>query len=61
MNGWGSQRVHDLDTLPAVLERWKATIATGEAFEMVFPLRGGDGFFVRFLHVLSRSRMHTAR
>jgi PAS domain S-box-containing protein len=41
MEGWGWQSVHDPETLPAVLERWKAFIATGEPFDMVFPLRGG--------------------
>ena len=36
-------------TLPAVLERWKASIATGEPFDMIFPLRGADGEFRPFL------------
>ena len=49
MKGWGWQSVHDPQTLPAVLERWKASIATGEPFEMVFPLRGADGRFRPFL------------
>ena len=29
--------------------RWAKSIATGEAFEMVFPLRGADGVFRPFL------------
>jgi PAS domain S-box-containing protein len=49
MEGWGWQRVHDPDLLPAILERWKSSLATGESFEMVFPLRGADGRFRRFL------------
>src|SRR5918997_6654429 len=49
MQGWGWQSVHDSAVLPAVMERWKASIATGEPFEMVFPLRGGDGLFRPFL------------
>ncbi|MGC8494551.1 MAG: PAS domain S-box protein [Syntrophobacteraceae bacterium] len=49
MEGWGWQRVHDPDALPAVLERWKESIATGKAFDMVFPLRGADGNFRQFL------------
>ena len=49
MEGWGWQKVHDPDTLPRVLERWRASIATGEPFEMVFPLRGADGRFRPFL------------
>ena len=49
MEGWGWQTVHDPDVLPKVLERWKYSIAKGEPFEMVFPLRGADGVFRDFL------------
>ncbi len=49
MEGWGWQRVHDPAVLPGVLARWKASIATGDDFEMQFPLRGADGRFRRFL------------
>jgi PAS domain S-box-containing protein len=49
MEGWGWQSVHDPDELPKVLERWQASIATGEPFEMTFPLRGADGVFRPFL------------
>ena len=49
MEGWGWQSVHDPDELPRVLERWKATLATGEPFNMEFPLRGRDGQFRWFL------------
>lgn len=49
MEGWGWQSVHDPAILPAVLERWKASIATGKSFDMVFPLRGADGLFRPFL------------
>jgi PAS domain S-box-containing protein len=49
MVGWGWRSVHDPDALPAVMERWQASIATGAAFEMVFPLRGADGIFRPFL------------
>ncbi|HEY4044448.1 MAG TPA: ATP-binding protein, partial [Rhodopila sp.] len=48
MEGWGWQSVHDPDILPAVLERWRTSIATGVAFEMTFPLRGADGVFRPF-------------
>ncbi|HKW22075.1 MAG TPA: PAS domain S-box protein [Ktedonobacterales bacterium] len=47
--GWGWQSVHDPDALPAVTERWRHSLATGESFEMVFPLRGADGVFRPFL------------
>ncbi len=49
MAGWGWQSVHDADELPVVMEKWQSSIATGEPFEMVFPLRGSDGVFRRFL------------
>ncbi|MGI8884103.1 MAG: hybrid sensor histidine kinase/response regulator, partial [Pyrinomonadaceae bacterium] len=50
MEGWGWQSVHDAEMLPAVLERWQASIRTGEPFEMEFPLRrGADGAFRWFL------------
>ena len=49
MEGWGWQRVHDPVVLPKVLERWKESLATGEPFDMVFPLRRGDGVFRPFL------------
>ena len=47
--GWGWQSVHDPETLPAVMERWRKSLATGEPFDMVFPIRGGDGVFRPFL------------
>ena len=49
MEGWGWQSVHDPAVLPAVLERWRASIATGRPFEMTFPLLGADGRFRAFL------------
>ncbi len=49
MEGWGWQSVHDPDQLPAVMERWAHSIASGEPFEMTFPLKGGDGVFRPFL------------
>ncbi|WP_425230841.1 ATP-binding protein [Sphingomonas sp.] len=49
MEGWGWQSVHDPDELPRVLEAWSTSIATGELFEMVFPLLGHDGAYRPFL------------
>jgi PAS domain S-box-containing protein len=49
MEGWGWQSVHDPDSLPHVLEQWKASIATGEPFDMVLPLLGSDERFRPFL------------
>ena len=49
MEGWGWTVVHDPAKLDAVIERWQHSIATGEPFEMEFPLRGADGVFRWFL------------
>ena len=49
MEGWGWQKVHDPQVLPAVLERWQASIASGEPVDMEFPLRGADGVLRPFL------------
>jgi PAS domain S-box-containing protein len=49
MEGWGWQSVHYPEVLPKVLERWKASIDTGEPFDMEFPLLGADGVFRPFL------------
>ncbi len=49
MEGWGWQSVHDPACLPEVMDRWTTSIATGEPFEMTFPLRGADGVFRPFL------------
>lgn len=50
MAGWGWQSVHHPDVLPEMLERWTTALATGEPFEMTFPLRrGSDGSFRIFM------------
>ncbi len=49
MKGWGWQSMHDPEILPSVMERWTASIESGEPFEMVFPLRGADGNYRPFL------------
>jgi PAS domain S-box-containing protein len=49
MQGRGWRRVYDPAALPAILERWKRSLATGEPFDMVLALRGGDGVFRPFL------------
>ncbi|MDX6749526.1 HWE histidine kinase domain-containing protein [Geminicoccaceae bacterium 1502E] len=49
MVGWGWQSVHDPAELPRVLEEYRAGLARGARFEMLFPLRGADGKFRRFL------------
>jgi PAS domain S-box-containing protein len=47
--GWGWRSVIDAEVLPEVLARWRSCIASGEPFEMTFPLRAADGRSRRFL------------
>lgn len=49
MEGWGWQSVHDPLELPKVLANWQASIASGQPFEMIFPIKGADGRFRQFL------------
>jgi PAS domain S-box-containing protein len=49
IEGRGWQKLHDPKVLPAVLSEWQRAIASGEPFEMVFPLKGADGEFRTFL------------
>src|SRR5260221_5114559 len=45
MVGWGWQSVHDPAELPRILAGWRASLDSGQPFEMAFPLRGADGVF----------------
>jgi PAS domain S-box-containing protein len=49
MEGWGWQSVHDVKTLPEVLERWQEAISAAQPFEMVIKIRGADGVLRPFL------------
>ncbi len=49
MEGWGWQSVHDPESLPSVLDEWRGSIASGNVFEMTFPLRAKTGEYRRFL------------
>ena len=61
MAGWGWQSVHDPAMLPSVLERWTSSIATGEPFEMVFPLRNAAGEYHPFLTRVQPYRDETGK
>jgi PAS domain S-box-containing protein len=50
------EKLNDPEVFPKVDERWKRSLATGEPFEMEFPLRGKDGVFRWFL-----TRVHPLR
>ena len=43
--GSGWQDFHDPRMLPGVVAAWQASVATGQPFDMEFPLRGRDGKF----------------
>lgn len=47
--GWGWQAAVEPDTLPAVLDGWKRSLATGEPFDMAIRLRSAGGDFRPFL------------
>jgi PAS domain S-box-containing protein len=47
--GWGWVKVHDSTTLPEVLKTWRESLASGEPFELVHPLKNSDGAFRSFL------------
>jgi PAS domain S-box-containing protein len=47
--GWGWQDTVEPDALPAMLEHWRASIASGAPFEMEYPIRGADGQYRWFL------------
>jgi PAS domain S-box-containing protein len=49
MEGWGWQSVLHPDKLPEVMHQWKSSIASGQPFEMVFPIKGASGEFRQFL------------
>ena len=49
MIGWGRQSVHHPRVLPAVMEAWTESIASGAPFEMTFPIKGRDGAYRPFL------------
>jgi PAS domain S-box-containing protein len=49
MLGWGWQAVHHPAVLPDVTAKWNSSLASGQPFEMVFPLRKADGTFRDFL------------
>jgi PAS domain S-box-containing protein len=47
--GWGWQNTCEPSVLSAVMERWSASLQSGEPFEMEFPIRGVDGKYRWFL------------
>ena len=49
MRGWGWRQVHHPDHAEAVTAKYRASMATGHAWEDTFPLRGIDGTYRWFL------------
>lgn len=48
MLGWGWQAVHDPEKLPMVVQHWKASLESGDPWELTFPLRSATGEFRTF-------------
>jgi len=61
MEGWGWKSVHDPARVDAVAARWAQAVASGEPFEMEFPLRRADGVFRWFLTRVSPLRDNTGK
>lgn len=49
VEGWGWQSVVDPECLPMVMERWKASLASGTAFDTVVSIKGADQTYRPFL------------
>jgi PAS domain S-box-containing protein len=49
MKGWGWQKIHDPEILPAVMQNWKYCLEKSIPFEMTFPIKKHDGTFGTFL------------
>ncbi|WP_370663356.1 hybrid sensor histidine kinase/response regulator [Massilia rhizosphaerae] len=47
--GWGWQTTVEPSVLPAVQDRWNASIKSGDPFEMEYPIRGADDNYRWFL------------
>ena len=58
MQGWGWKSVHDPAILPKVIAGWNEALASGEPWEMEFPLRRKDGTFGWFLTRVTPFRDH---
>jgi len=49
VEGWAWQHLLPAELLPAILDRWNHSLATGEPFDMVFPILGAEGQYRPFL------------
>lgn len=61
MEGWGWQSVLDPHDLPTVLERWQSSLASGEPFDIEFPIRGADGVLRPFFTLARPLRDESGR
>ena len=61
MEGWGWQSVHDPRVLPEVMERWQESIATGQPFDMTFPIRAPTGNSGRSSRAYGLNATHRGR
>jgi PAS domain S-box-containing protein len=49
MEGHGWHGLVEPEALPAVMQRWQTSIASGHTFDMTFAMRGADGIYRPFL------------
>jgi PAS domain S-box-containing protein len=48
-HGWDWKALTQPELVPVIVEKWSHSLATGEPFEMTFPIKGADGRFRSFL------------
>lgn len=49
IKGWGWTALVAAEVRPLVMKRWQHSVATGEPFEMTFPIKSADGAYRPFL------------
>jgi PAS domain S-box-containing protein len=59
--GWGWTSVTHPQALTKVMEEWRRCLASGEPFELTFPIRGADGVFRPFLTQVAPLRDESGR
>jgi PAS domain S-box-containing protein len=60
-NGWGWTSIIEADSRARVMELWRECLASGEPFDLTFPIRGADGEYRPFLTQIAPLRDETGR
>jgi PAS domain S-box-containing protein len=61
VKNWGWKKVLDAGVLADVTQIWEQAAASGEPFEMIYPVRGSDGSFRSFLTRVEPVKDRTGR